>query len=52
MDRNVQRLDVLSGGGAYGVDTHKVLRNTFWLLSLSMLPTIARRMDRRDRPTC
>jgi len=40
MDRNVQRLEVLNGGSAYGVDTHKVLRNTYWLLSLSMLPTI------------
>ena len=40
MDRNVQRLDVLNGGAAYGVDTHKVLRNTYWLLSLSMLPTV------------
>src|ERR1700753_3711086 len=40
MDRNVQRLEVLDGGNAYGVDTHKVLRNTYWLLSLSMLPTI------------
>ena len=41
MNRNVQRIDVLNGGAAYGVDTHKVLRNTFWLLALSMLPTIA-----------
>ena len=40
MDRNVQRLEVLNGGGVYGVDTHKVLRNTYWMLSLSMLPTI------------
>ena len=40
MDRNVQRLDVLNGGAAYGVDTHKVLRNTYWLLALSMIPTV------------
>ena len=40
MDRNVQRLDVLNGGSAYGVDTHKVLRNTYWLLALSLLPTV------------
>jgi modulator of FtsH protease len=40
MDRNVQRLEVLNGGGAYGVDTHKVLRNTYWLLALSLLPTV------------
>ena len=40
MDRNVQRLDVLNGGAAYGVDTHKVLRNTYWLLALSMVPTV------------
>ena len=41
MDRNVQRLEVLDGGNAYGVDTHKVLRNTYWLLALSLLPTVA-----------
>ncbi len=42
MDRNVQRLEVLNGGSAYGaVDSHKVLRNTYWLLALSMLPTLA-----------
>ena len=41
MDRNVQRLEVLNGGGAYGVDTHRVLRNTYWLLALSLLPTVA-----------
>ena len=40
MDRNVQRLEVLNGGSAYGVDTHKVLRNTYWLLSLSLVPTV------------
>jgi modulator of FtsH protease len=40
MDRNVQRLDVLNGGAAYGVDTHRVLRNTYWLLALSMVPTV------------
>jgi modulator of FtsH protease len=40
MDRNVQRLDMLNGGAAYGVDTHKVLRNTYWLLALSMVPTV------------
>ena len=40
MDRNVQRLDVLNGGSAYGVDSQRVLRNTYWLLALSMLPTI------------
>jgi modulator of FtsH protease len=40
MDRNVQRLEVLNGASAYGVDTHKVLRNTYWLLALSLLPTV------------
>ena len=40
MDRNVQQLEVLNGGSAYGVDTQRVLRNTYWLLALSMLPTI------------
>ena len=40
MDRNVQQLEVLNGGSAYGVDTHRVLRNTYWLLALSMIPTV------------
>ena len=40
MERNVQRLEILRGGSAYGVDQHRVLRNTYWLLALSMLPTI------------
>jgi modulator of FtsH protease len=40
MDRNLQRLEVLNGGTAYGVDTQKVLRNTYWLLALSLLPTV------------
>jgi modulator of FtsH protease len=39
MDRNLQRVEVLNRG--YGVvDSNKVLRNTYWLLALSMLPTI------------
>ena len=40
MDRNVQRLEVLNGGSAHGVDTQRVLRNTYWLLALSMVPTV------------
>ena len=27
--------------GTVAVDSHRVLRNTYWLLALSMLPTIA-----------
>ena len=40
MDRNVQQLEVLNGGSAHGLDTHRVLRNTYWLLALSMVPTV------------
>ena len=40
MERNVQRLDVLTGGSAYGIEQHRVLRNTYWLLALSLLPTV------------
>ncbi len=40
MDRNVQQLEVLNGGSAYGIDTNRVLRNTYWLLALSMVPTV------------
>jgi modulator of FtsH protease len=39
MDRNLQRVEVINGG--YGTaDSHKVLRNTYWLLALSMVPTV------------
>jgi modulator of FtsH protease len=39
MDRNLQRVEVVNGG--YGaVDSNKVLRNTYWLLALSMVPTV------------
>jgi modulator of FtsH protease len=40
MERNVQRLEVLNGGSVYGFDQHRVLRNTYWLLALSMIPTV------------
>ena len=40
MERNVQRLDILGGGSVYGVDQQRVLRNTYWLLALSLLPTV------------
>jgi modulator of FtsH protease len=40
MERNVQRLDAYGGGAVYGVDQQRVLRNTYWLLALSMLPTV------------
>ena len=41
MERNVQRLQTLNGGNVYGFDQHRVLRNTYWLLALSMIPTVA-----------
>jgi modulator of FtsH protease len=40
MERNVQRLDVLGGGSVYGLDQQRVLRNTYWLLAFSLLPTV------------
>jgi modulator of FtsH protease len=40
MERNVQRFNALSGGAAYGVEQHRVLRNTYWLLALSLVPTV------------
>jgi len=40
MERNVQRLDILTGGSAYGIEQQRVLRNTYWLLALSLLPTV------------
>ena len=41
MERNVQGFEVLGGGNAYGLDRQRVLRNTYWLLALSMVPTVA-----------
>ena len=40
MERNVQRLNALGGGVAYGGEQHRVLRNTYWLLALSLVPTV------------
>jgi modulator of FtsH protease len=40
MERNVDRLEVLNGGAVSGLDQHRVLRNTYWLLALSMVPTV------------
>ena len=40
MNRNVTSLDVLGGGAGLAADSHRVLRNTYWLLALSMLPTV------------
>lgn len=41
-DRNLQVLGGYagSGGGALADDRQRVLRNTYWLLALSMLPTV------------
>jgi len=38
MERNVQGFEVLAAGSAPA--QHRVLRNTYWLLALSMLPTV------------
>jgi modulator of FtsH protease len=40
---NEQRLQTMPGfgsAGALGTDTNRVLRNTYWLLALSMVPTV------------
>jgi modulator of FtsH protease len=40
MNENVQNYPGLAGSGALAVERNRVLRNTYWLLSLSMVPTV------------
>jgi len=40
MDQNVQNYPGLASGGALATERNRVLRNTYWLLALSMVPTV------------
>lgn len=40
MNQNVQTFPGVGGGGAIAVESQRVLRNTYWLLALSMVPTV------------
>lgn len=40
MDRSIKPLDVVYGGSSLGMDRQRVLRNTYALLALSMVPTV------------
>jgi modulator of FtsH protease len=40
MNESVQTYTGIAGGGALAVQRNRVLRNTYWLLALSMLPTV------------
>jgi modulator of FtsH protease len=40
MTQSVQNFPGLSGGSALIADRNRVLRNTYWLLALSMVPTV------------
>jgi modulator of FtsH protease len=40
MDQNVQNYPGLASGGALVAERNRVLRNTYWLLALSMVPTV------------
>ena len=40
MDPSVQNYPGLAGGSALAADRNRVLRNTYWLLALSMVPTV------------
>ncbi len=40
MSDNVQSIDYSNGALSSGAQRNKVLRNTYWLLALSMLPTV------------
>ena len=40
MNPNVQNYPAYAGGGAVAAERNRVLRNTYWLLALSMVPTV------------
>jgi modulator of FtsH protease len=40
MEQSLQTQPGYTGSGALGVDRNRVLRNTYWLLALSLLPTV------------
>ena len=40
MNENVQTYDAMQAGDAVVAERNQVLRNTYWLLSLSMIPTV------------
>jgi modulator of FtsH protease len=40
MNESVQTYPGVAGGGALAAQRNRVLRNTYWLLSLSMVPTV------------
>jgi len=40
MNQSVQTLPGVAGGGALASQQQRVLRNTYWLLALSLLPTV------------
>jgi modulator of FtsH protease len=40
MDQSVQNFPGAVGGGALAAQRNRVLRNTYWLLALSMVPTV------------
>ncbi len=40
MDQSVQNYAGLAGSGALAAQRNRVLRNTYWLLALSMVPTV------------
>ena len=40
MDQSVQTLPGAATGGSVIAERNRVLRNTYWLLALSMVPTV------------
>ena len=40
MNQSVQNFPGYAGGGALAAERNRVLRNTYWLLALSMVPTV------------
>ena len=39
-DQSLQTFSGLAGSGSLATDRNRVLRNTYWLLALSMVPTV------------
>ena len=40
MEQSLQTQPGYAGSGALAVDRNRVLRNTYWLLAVSLLPTV------------
>ena len=49
MDQGLQSVNLPTQGTAVVAERNRVLRNTYWLLALSMVPTVLRMVDSTAR---